>query len=286
MKNGLKTAVLLGSLAGIILLAGSAFGRGGLTIAFVIAIVMVGFSYWFSDKLAIRSAKAVEVSEHQLPEYYRIMQELTSVSGIPMPTLYVSPEQQPNAFATGRNPRNAAVCVTEGLLKMLSWDEIRGVLAHELAHVKNRDILTSSVAAALATTISYAANMMMWSGMFGGGRRDRNNGNPIIMIAFAVLAPMAAGIIQMAISRSREFEADRDAAQMLNDGEPLARALEKLNGFSLQIQSDVAPPQASHYIVNPLANRRVSFSNLFTTHPPAEERIRRLRSREWAGAGF
>ena len=268
------------------MLAGSAFGRGGLTIAFIIAIVMVGFSYFFSDKLAIRSAKAVEVSEHQLPEYYRIMQELTSVTGMPMPSLYVSPEQQPNAFATGRNPKNAAVCVTEGLLKTLTWDEIRGVLAHELAHVKNRDILTSSVAAALATTISYAANMMMWSGMFGGGRRDRNDGNPIIMLAFAFLAPMAAGIIQMAISRSREYEADRDAAQMLNDGEPLARALEKLNGFSLQIQSDAAPPQASHYIVNPLANRRVSFSNLFTTHPPAEERIRRLRSREWAGAGF
>ena len=284
MKNGLKTAVLLAGLGGIIMLAGSAFGRGGLTIAFVIALVMVGGSYWFSDKLAIRSAKAVAVEPTQIPEYHSIMVELTSQAGMPMPGLYVSPEQQPNAFATGRNPKNAAVCVTEGLLKTLSWDEIRGVLAHELAHVQNRDILTSSVAAALATTISYTANMLMYSGMFGGGRRDTNNGNPIVLIGFAILAPMAAGVLQMAISRSREFEADRDAAAMLNDGEPLARALEKLHGYSLRVPSDIPPPQASHYIINPLANRKVSFSNLFTTHPPAEERIRRLR--EWAPAGY
>lgn len=284
MKNGLKTAVLLAGLAGIIMLAGSAFGRGGLTIAFVIALVMVGGSYWFSDKLAIRSARAVLVEPTQIPEYHSIMVELTSQTGMPMPALYVSPEQQPNAFATGRNPKNAAVCVTEGLLKTLSWDEIRGVLAHELAHVQNRDILTSSVAAALATTISYTANMLMYSGMFGGGRRDNNNGNPIVLIGFAILAPMAAGVLQMAISRSREFEADSDAATMLNDGEPLARALEKLHGYSLQVPSDIPPPQASHYIINPLANRKVSFSKLFTTHPPAEERIRRLR--EWSPAGY
>lgn len=283
MKNGLKTAVLLAGMAGIIMAAGSLFGSGGLTIAFVIALILVGGSYWFSDKLAIRSAKAVEVSQHQLPEYYRTMQELTQLANLPMPSLYVSPEQQPNAFATGRNPNNAAVCVTEGLLQRLSWDEIRGVLAHELAHVKNRDILTSSVAAALATTISYTANMFMYSGLFGGGRRDRNDGNPIVLLAFALLAPMAAGILQMAISRSREFEADRDAATLLHDGEPLARALEKLNGFSQQIPSEVAPPQASHYIVNPLANRRVNFSQLFTTHPSAEERIRRLRDGNWSG---
>ncbi len=281
MKNGVKTAVLLTLMAGLIMVAGSIFGRGGLTIAFVISIVMVGGSYFFSDKLAIRSAKAVEVDETQLPQYYSIMRELTQIQDMPMPKLYVSPEQQPNAFATGRNPRNAAICVTEGLLRTLSWDEIRGVLAHELAHVGNRDILTGSVAAAIATTISYAANMAMWSGAFGGRRREQNNGNPIILLAFAFLAPMAAGLIQTAISRSREFEADRTAARMLNDGEPLARALEKLHGYSLQIASDIPPPQASHYIINPLANRKVSFSNLFSTHPPAEERINRLRSQEW-----
>ncbi len=281
MANGLKTAVLLGGLAGLIMFFGAQFGSGGLTIAFIIAIVMVGGSYWFSDKLAIRSAKAVEVTPQQLPEYFRIMTELTQVTGMPMPKLYVSPEQQPNAFATGRNPKNAAICITEGLLKTLSWEEIRGVLAHELAHVRNRDILTGSVAAALATTISYAANMMMYAGVFGGGRRDRNDGNPIIMLGFALLAPLAAGMIQMAISRSREFEADRTAAKMIGDGEPLASALEKLHGYSLRVPSQIAPPQASHYIINPLANRKVSMSNLFTTHPPAEERIKRLREGQW-----
>ena len=282
MKNGLKTAVLLGGLGSLFMMAGAALGgRGGLTIGAILGFATVGWSYWRSDTLALRSAKAVEISPIQFPEYHSIMVELTSLAGLPMPRLYVSPEQQPNAFATGRNPSHAAVCVTEGLLQTLSWDEIRGVLAHELSHVKSRDILTGSVAAAIATAISYAANMAMYSGLFGGRRRDNNDGNPIILLAFALLAPMAAGLIQMAISRSREFEADRDAARMLGDGEPLARALEKLHGYSLQVTSNVAPPQASHYIVNPLANRRVAMSELFATHPDPDERIRRLRSGEW-----
>ncbi len=281
MTNGLKTAVLLALMAGLVMAAGSLFGRGGLTIAFVIALVMVGGSYFFSDKLAIRSARAVEVVEAQLPQYYSTVRELTQLADMPMPKLYVSPEQQPNAFATGRNPKNAAICLTEGILRTLSWDEIRGVLAHELAHVKNRDILTGSVAAAIATAISYAANMAIWSGALGRGRRDNNNGNPIIVLAFAMLAPLAAGLIQTAISRSREFQADRTAAKLISDGEPLARALEKLHGSSLQIVSDIPPPQASHYIVNPLANRRVTMSKLFSTHPPVEERISRLRAGEW-----
>ncbi len=282
MKNGVKTAVLLAGMAGLVMLAGQVLGgSSGLTIAFVLALVMVGGSYWFSATLAIRSARAVEVTPQQVPEYFQIMNELTQLADMPMPRLYVSPEQQPNAFATGRNPSNAAICVTEGLLRTLSWAEIRGVLAHELAHVQSRDILTGSVAAAIATGISYAANMMLWSGALGGRRRDSNDGNPIIAIAFALLAPMAAGLLQMAISRSREFEADRDAARMIGDGEPLARALEQLHGYSMRVQSNVAPPQASHYIVNPLNNRQVAFSNMFATHPQVEERVRRLRSGEW-----
>ncbi len=280
MKNGVKTAVLLAALAGLMMLFGQLLGgSGGLTFAFLISLVMIGGSFFFSDKLAIRSARAVEVTREQLPQYYEIMEELTQSTGMPMPRLYVSPEQQPNAFATGRGPNHAAVCVTEGLLKTLTWEEVRGVLAHELAHIRNRDVLTGSVAAMIATTISYAANMAMWGGMMG--RRRSEDGNPIVMLAFAILAPMAASLIQMAISRSREFEADATAARMLNDGEPLASALEKLHGLSLQIPSSVPPPQASHYIVNPLANRKVSFSNMFATHPQAEARIAALRSGEW-----
>jgi heat shock protein HtpX len=282
MKNGVKTAVLLGAMAGLIMFVGSLFGQGGLTIGFVMAVVMVGSSYWFSDKLAVKMARAVEVEEHQLPQYHAIMRELSQLASIPMPRLYVSPEPQPNAFATGRNPHHAAVCVTEGLLRTLNWDEIRGVLAHEIMHVRNRDILTSSIAAGLATVISYAANIAMWTTMFGGGR-DRQGGHPLAGLLAIIVAPLAAGLIQMGISRSREFEADRSAARMLGDGESLARALEKLHGYSLQVPSRVPEAQASMYIVNPLAGRRgqSSMANLFSTHPDAAERIRRLRAGEW-----
>ncbi len=285
MVNGLKTAVLLAAMGGLIMLVGSFFGQGGLIIAFVIALAMTGGSYWFSDKLAIRSARAIEVEPGQLPEYHNIMAELTQLAEMPMPKLYVSPEQQPNAFATGRNPSNAAVCVTEGLLKALSWDEIRGVLAHELAHIRNRDILIGSVAATIAMTISFAANMLRFQAFFGGGGRDDDDNNPLVLLGFAILAPVAASLIRMAISRSREFEADRTAALLVGDGEPLARALEKLHGYSTQVPSHIAEAQASHYIINPLAGRRKSFANLFATHPAADERIRRLRSNEWRELG-
>lgn len=281
MKNGVKTAVLLAGMGSLIMAVGAALGgSSGLVIGFVIALGMTGFSYWKSDTLAIKSARAQPVVESQLPQYFAIMRELTQLADMPMPALYVSPEPQPNAFATGRNPDHAAVCITQGLIQHLSWDEIRGVLAHELAHIRNRDILTGSVAAAIAMAISFAARMAMYGAMFGGGR-DREGGNPIGALAVAIFAPMAAGLIQMAISRSREYEADRTAARLISDGEPLARALEKLNSYSTQVRSSVEPTQASNYIINPLAGRTQSFSKLFTTHPPAAERISRLRSGEW-----
>ncbi len=286
MKNGMKTAVLLAAMGSLVMLIGGALGgSSGLTIGFVIAIGITGFSYWKSDTIAIKSARAVPVTEQQLPQYYAIMRELTQLADMPMPKLYVSQEQQPNAFATGRNPDHAAVCVTEGLLQTLSWDEIRGVLAHELAHIRNRDILTGSVAAAIAMAIGFVARMAMWGAMFGGGR-DREGGNAFGALAVAIFAPMAAGLIQMAISRSREFEADRSAARLINDGEPLARALEKLNGYSQRVPSHVDPAQASSYIVNPLAGRKQGFTKLFTTHPPAEQRVAKLRSGEWRESGF
>lgn len=282
-KNTIKTYVLLAALGGLVMLIGSLFGQGGLIIGLVIGLVFVGGSYWFSDKLAIKSARAVPVSEQEMPEYYRIVRELTQASGMPMPTLYVTPDMQPNAFATGRSPQHAAVAVTQGILNILDWDELRGVLAHEISHVGNRDILIGSVAAAVAMGITFTARMVMWGAMFGGGGgRDRDRGaNPIALIALSLLAPLAAAVIQMALSRSREYEADRTGARLINDGEPLARALAKLERGAQTIPMNVEPAQASKYIVNPLSGRKVQFANLFSTHPPLEDRIARLRQGEW-----
>jgi heat shock protein HtpX len=209
------------------------------------------------------------------------MANLCQRADLPMPKLYISPEMQPNAFATGRNPEHAAVAVTEGLIAICSWDEIEGVLAHEIMHVGNRDILIGSVAAAVATGISFVANMAMWGAMFGGGRDDDEGANPIVLIATALLAPIAASVLQMALSRSREFEADRSGAKLLGSGEALARALEKLEASAKQIPMDIAPAQAQAYIVNPLTGRQVRFANLFRTHPTTEERVARLRSGAW-----
>jgi heat shock protein HtpX len=201
---------------------------------------------------------------------------------MPMPKLYVSPDEQPNAFATGRNPHHAAVAVTQGILQICDWDELRGVLAHEISHVGNRDILIGSVAAAVAMGITFAARMAMWGAIFGGGGRDReDSSNPIALLGLVILAPLAAMVLQMALSRSREFEADRSGARLIHDGEPLARALAKLDAAARRIPMDVDPAQATKYIINPLTGRKVQFANLFTTHPPTEERIARLRNREW-----
>jgi heat shock protein HtpX len=275
-RNTAKTAILLAALGGLMVAIGSIFGRGGAIIGLVLGLAMVGFSYWKSDTLAIRSARAVPADEARHPEYFAIMRELSTKAGMPMPRLYVSAEPQPNAFATGRNPNNAAVAITEGLVAACTWDEIRGVLAHELGHVGNRDILIGSVAAAVATGISFVANMAMWGAMFGGGRDDEG-ANPIAVIATALLAPIAASLLQMALSRSREFEADRWGAELTGTGEPLARALEKLEAYAARVPMDIAPAQAQKFIVNPLTGREVSFGNLFRTHPTTEARVARLR---------
>ncbi|MBA2365429.1 MAG: zinc metalloprotease HtpX, partial [Actinobacteria bacterium] len=273
--NTLKTYVLLAALGGLLVLAGSFFGRGGAVIGLLIGLVFVGGSYWFSDKLAIKASRARPVSEQEAPELYRIVRDLTMRASMPMPKLFVTPSPQPNAFATGRNEDHAAVAVTQGIMSVLSEDELRGVLAHELAHVKNNDILIGSVAAAVAMGITFLARIVMWGAMFGGSR-DNEGGNPLGLLAMAFLAPMAAGLLQMALSRSREFEADRSGAGLMGDGESLARALEKLEVSAKRIPMNVNPAQASMYIVNPLSGRRVNFARLFSTHPSTQERITRL----------
>jgi heat shock protein HtpX len=285
-KNTIKTYTLLAALGGLLVLVGAGFGgSSGAVIGLVIGLVMVGSSYWFSDKIAIKAARAVPVTEAEMPEYHAIVRELADRAGMPMPKLYVTPDLQPNAFATGRSPDHAAVAVTRGILEILDWNELRGVLAHELSHVGNRDILIGSVAAAIAMGITFAGRMVMWGAMFGGagGRDDDRGGNPIGLLVLAVLTPVAAGLLQMALSRSREFEADRTGARLIGEGESLARALEKLELGARRIPMDVNPAQAQAYIVNPLTGRRVQFANLFRTHPSTEERIARLRTREWAG---
>jgi len=273
--NGLKTAALLGLLSAIILLVGAQFGSGGLLVALLVALGVNGWSWFHSDTLALRSMRAYPVSQVQAPQLYAVVGALASSMRMPMPRLYISPTRAPNAFATGRNPQHAAVCVTEGILELLDERELRGVLGHELAHVGNRDILLSSVAAALATVITFLANLAQLSMLFGG--RDREGGNALSSLALVLLGPLAAGVIQMAISRSREYAADATGAQVTGDPLALASALRKLErGTAARplIEDPSLAPTSSLMIANPF--RGGGIGTLFSTHPPMAERIARL----------
>jgi heat shock protein HtpX len=282
-KNMFKTFVLLAGLGGLLVIVGGLFGgRGGALLGLLLGLGVVGFSYWNSDKLAIRAARAVPVTEAEMPEYYAAVRELTQKAGLPMPKLYVSPDLQPNAFATGRSPDHAAVAITQGILKVCDWQELRGVLAHELAHIGNRDILIGSIAAAVATGIMFLATMARFAAFFGGGSSDDDRPNPIAILLLSMLAPIAAMLLQMALSRSREFEADRTGARLIGDGEPLARALLKLETAAKQVPMNIDPAHATAYIVNPLTGRQMQFANLFRSHPTTDERVARLRAQEWA----
>jgi heat shock protein HtpX len=283
--NTLKTGVLLAGLGGLIVAVAGLIGGGSaasLTIGLTIALVMVGGSYWYSDKLALRSARATVITEADHPEFYGMVRSLAERANLPMPRVAISPSEQPNAFATGRGPRHAVVCATSGLLASMPRDEVEAVMAHELMHVKHRDILIGSVAAAIATAISFIAQMAMFASMFGGGRDDEDRPNPIAMLLVSLLAPIAASLIQMAVSRSREFEADRGAAELLGTGRNLANALERIEVLAVQRPMAVAPAQAQAYIHNPLAEARGSqgqqMARLFSTHPATDERVRRLRT--------
>jgi len=273
--NGVKVFLLMGLMSVILVSIGAGVGGvSGAVVFFVISLGINFFGYYFSDKTAITMTRSRPVTEEQAPQFYSIMRELTDRARLPMPKLYVTPSPQPNAFATGRNPEHAAVAVTEGLFKIMKRDELAGVLAHELAHIKNRDILIGSIAAAFAGAITMIARIIQWGAIFGG-RNNEGALRAILALFMAILAPIAAMIIQMAISRSREYQADETGSEIAGTSKGLANALIKLDNTARQIPMQTNPASSHLFIVNPLYG--ASFARLFSTHPPIAERVKRLR---------
>lgn len=276
--NTLKAWLLMAALTVLlVLLGGALFGESGAMMFFLIALALNFFSYYYSDKIAIKMTKSYPVSEAEAPELYEMVGRLSKRAGIPMPKLYVTPSDQPNAFATGRNPANSAVAVTEGIMRLLNRSEVEGVLAHELAHIKNRDVLVGTIAAALAGAITMMANAFQWAAIFGMGRGDDEEGGSMIGgLVMAFLAPLAAMVIQMAISRSREYMADASGAHIAGSPDGLANALLKLESAAQRIPMQTNPATSHLFIVNPLSGQ--SMARLFSTHPPIKERVEKLRS--------
>jgi len=274
--NTFKTFILMAALTALFMIGGQALaGQQGMVIALVLALGLNFFAYWNSDKMALAMNKARQVSEQDAPELHTIVNNLAQRAGIPKPKVYIVENPTPNAFATGRNPQHAAVAVTSGIMQLLNRQELEGVLAHELGHIRNRDILISSIAAVMAGAISYLATMAQWAMIFGGGRgNDDKGGNPFVAIIMMIVAPLAASLIQMAISRSREYLADEAGAEISGNPKSLASALHKLTTYNKQLPMDINPASAQMYIVNPLSGGQLK--SLFSTHPPIEERINRL----------
>jgi heat shock protein HtpX len=277
MENRIKTVLLLAGLTAFLIFMGRVLGgRQGMYLAFGLAVAMNFFSYWFSDKIVLKMYGAQEVSPAEAPQLHQIVEELAREAGIPKPRVYIIPDESPNAFATGRNPEHAAVAATEGIMRLLTPTELKGVLAHEIGHVQHRDILISTIAATLAGAIMILANMAKWGAILGFGRDDDEGPGIVGILIMSIIAPIAAMLIQLAVSRSREYLADEAGAQLSHNPESLARALEKLSMGVERAPMDASPATAHMFIVNPLTGR--SLMNLFSTHPPIEERVARLRA--------